>query len=67
MTQFATNGEFAARMGLTLNAAEQTRVDTLLALASGLIQQETGQKIASAFRFVVDDDARPLSRCCTNP
>lgn len=46
MTQFATNAEFAARLGLTLTSAEQTRADTLLALASGLIQQETNQTIS---------------------
>lgn len=51
MTQFATNAEFAARIGLTLTAAEQTRADALLALASGLIQQETKQTISE----VTDD------------
>lgn len=45
MTQFATNAEFAARLGITLTTDEQTRADTLLALASGLIQQETRQTI----------------------
>lgn len=48
MTQFATNAEFAARMGLTLTAAEQTRADTLLALASDLIVEATGQDITEA-------------------
>jgi len=46
MTQFATNADLAARLGLTLTASEQTRADTLLTLASGLIQQETKQTIA---------------------
>lgn len=39
MTQFATNSDLAARLGLTLTSAEQGRADTLLGLASGIIQQ----------------------------
>jgi len=45
MPQFATHDEFAARMGLTLTTAENTRADTLLALASDLIVEATGQHI----------------------
>lgn len=52
MTQFATADEFAARIGVTLTTDEQTRADTLLALASGVIQQETKQKIVR----VTDDE-----------
>jgi hypothetical protein len=52
MTQFATNAELAARLGLTLTEDEGDRADTLLALASGLIQAETGQTIAA----VSDDE-----------
>lgn len=44
--QFATNAELAVRLGLTFTQAEQTRADTLLQLASGLIQDETKQTIA---------------------
>lgn len=51
MAQFATSDDFAARIGLTLTDDEATRADTLLTLASGLIQQETKQTIA-----LVDDD-----------
>jgi hypothetical protein len=51
LTQFATNAEFAARLGLTLTTDEQNRADTLLALASGIIQQEMKQTIEQ----VVDD------------
>jgi len=51
MTQFASHDDFAARMGLTLTADEQTRADTLLTLASGLIIEATGQDIA----LVTDD------------
>lgn len=50
-TQFATSSEFAARVGLTLTADEITRADTLLGLASELIQDETGQTIS-----LVSDD-----------
>lgn len=45
MAQFATSDEFAARLGLTFTTAEAARADTLLTLASGLIQQETRQTI----------------------
>lgn len=45
MTQFATNAEFAARLGLTLSASDQTRADTLLQFASEMIQDETKQTI----------------------
>lgn len=51
MPQFATHDDFAARMGLTLTGAEQTRADTLLTLASQLIVEETGQTITQ----VTDD------------
>lgn len=46
MAQFVTRDDFAARMGLTLTSAENTRADTLLTLASGLIVEATGQDIA---------------------
>lgn len=52
MAQFATNADLAARLGLTLTSTEQTRADTLLQLASGLIQQETRQQIEQ----VTDDE-----------
>lgn len=46
MTQFATNADLGARLGLTLTGPEATRADTLLALASGIIQQKTKQTIS---------------------
>lgn len=49
--QFVSAGEFAARLGLTLTAGETDRADTLLALASGLIVEATGQDVA-----LVEDD-----------
>lgn len=52
MTAFATHDDLAARLGITLTTDEQTRADTLLALASGLIQQESRQKI----ELVTDDE-----------
>lgn len=51
MAQFASSSDLAARLGLTLTSPEQTRADTLLQQASGLIQSETKQTIA-----LVDDD-----------
>lgn len=51
MTAFATNAEFANRLGVTLTAGEQTDADNLLALASDLIRSETGQTID-----LVEDD-----------
>ena len=58
MAQFATHDEFGARIGLTLTSDEQTRADTLLTMASGLIQEETKQKI----ELVTDDSySRPGS------
>jgi hypothetical protein len=51
VTQFATSDDFAARLGLTLTSDEETRAETLLEMASGLIQHETHQTIA-----LVDDD-----------
>lgn len=45
MTQFATAGDLAARLGVDLSSAEQTRANTLLQLASGLIQREARQRI----------------------
>lgn len=45
MTQFATHGDLAARLGLTLTDAENTRADALLTLSSGLIQDVVGQTI----------------------
>lgn len=51
MTQFATSAELAARLGITYVTGESARADTLLALASGLIQEESGQTIS-----LVSDD-----------
>jgi len=51
LAQFATHDEFAARIGLTLTSDEQARADTLLTLASGLIQQEARQTVE-----LVEDD-----------
>lgn len=45
MAQFATHDELAARLGLTFSTADDTRADTLLGLASGIIQQKTKQTI----------------------
>jgi hypothetical protein len=45
VASFATSAELGNRLGLTLTAGEQTRADALLALASGLIKQETRQTI----------------------
>lgn len=43
---FATNADLAARLGITLTTAEQTRADLLLDQASGLIRQSTKQNIS---------------------
>lgn len=51
MAQFVTNVELATRLGLVLTVEEQARADSLLTLASGLIQGETEQTIER----VVDD------------
>jgi hypothetical protein len=51
VTQFATSADLAARLGLTFSADEQTRADTLLAIASGIIEDETKQTIS----LVTDD------------
>ncbi len=45
MAQFATAGELAARLGITLTTSEETRAGSLLTLASGLIQKEAKQRI----------------------
>lgn len=45
MPQFASNDDFAARMGLTLTDDEETRAAALLSLASDLIVEATGQTI----------------------
>jgi hypothetical protein len=50
-TRFVSAAEFAARLGLTLTDAETDRANTLLALASGLIVEATGQDVA-----LVEDD-----------
>lgn len=54
--QFATAAEFAARIGLTLTAAEQTRADALLQSASGLIQDATRTGGVSQTIALVEDD-----------
>lgn len=46
MTQFATNADLAARLGLTLTPEEQIRADALLTQSSELIQDHTKQRIA---------------------
>jgi hypothetical protein len=51
VAQFASTDELAARLGLTLTEDEETRAETLLGLASELIQSETGQTIE-----LVEDD-----------
>lgn len=48
MAQFATAAELGSRLGISLDEDETTRANTLLTLASGLIQDETGQEIAQA-------------------
>jgi hypothetical protein len=48
---FATVDDFAARIGVTLTGAEQTRAQALLVNATGLIREETGQTIS----LVTDD------------
>lgn len=45
MTQFATNDDFAVRLGLTLTDPEKARADALLTLASSIIQGEAKQVI----------------------
>jgi hypothetical protein len=45
MAQFATANELAARLGITLAGDEAARANTLLTLASGLIQGATRQRI----------------------
>lgn len=55
-TQFATNADFAARLGLTLTAPEQARADTLLQLASAMIQDATGKaENRQTIELVTDD------------
>lgn len=49
--QFATAAELAARLGVSFSAEEETRADSLLTLASGLIQREARQDIG-----LVEDD-----------
>lgn len=51
MAAFATHQDLAARLGVTLTPAEQTRATTLLELASGVIQDAAGQRIE-----LVEDD-----------
>lgn len=46
MTAFATSDDLAARLGITLTDDEATRAAALLDLATGLIQDHVGQKIA---------------------
>jgi hypothetical protein len=50
--RFATADDLATRLGLTLTTAEQTRANTLLADASGLIADHAKQQIA----LVADDE-----------
>lgn len=45
MTQFATADEFATRLGIDLTTNETNDANTLLTLASALIQEEAGQVI----------------------
>lgn len=52
MTAFATPTDFASRLGVNLTDAEISDVETLLDLATGLIQGETGQTISR----VTDDE-----------
>lgn len=51
LVSFATAADLADRLGLVLTSNEQSRVTALLALATGLIQEVVGQKIA----LVTDD------------
>jgi hypothetical protein len=53
VAQFATNADLAVRLGVTLSAAEQTRADTLLQLASGVIQKEAKQTISQVANDVL--------------
>lgn len=52
MAQFATAVELGQRLGITLDGDETTRATALLTLASGLIQDETGQSIEQATETV---------------
>jgi hypothetical protein len=45
MAQFVTSTELADRLGVEFTAQEDTRADTLLTLASGLVQREARQEI----------------------
>jgi hypothetical protein len=51
MALFATADDLADRLGVTFSASEIDRAETLLTLASGLIQEETRQQIE-----LVEDD-----------
>lgn len=45
MTAFATNADLAARLGIPLTAAEQTRADALLSQASDMIRTQVRQEV----------------------
>lgn len=51
MAQFAPSADLAARLGIEFSADEGARADSLLTLASGLIQAEARQRIE-----LVEDD-----------
>lgn len=51
MAQFADHTDLATRLGLTLSASDQTRADALFVIVSGMIQEESKQKI----ELVTDD------------
>lgn len=51
-TRFASSADLADRLGIELTAAEHVRANALLAIASGLIQRETGQAILEATETV---------------
>lgn len=62
MAQFASASDLAARLGVTLTLGEQSRADTLLGLASGLIQREARQTISEVDGDVLNARGVPESR-----
>lgn len=59
MAQFATHDDLATRLGLTLDAADQTRADALFVIVSGMIQEESKQTIELVTNDVFDTPGTP--------
>lgn len=59
MAQFADHTDLATRLGLTLSASDQTRADALCVIVSGMIQEESKQKIEKVTDDVYDLPGTP--------